>query len=267
MRIAVQHTTRYTYAAPATYSIQSLRLTPRRFDGQEIVSWAIEAAGIEHAGRFCDAFGNEGHLVSHAEPHDGFVVTARGVVETSDRHGIVTGLPESVPLRVCLRQTTYTRPDDAIGALAAAARGNDQIERLHDLMQRIRDAIEYETAATESSTTAAEALAAGCGVCQDHAHVFISAARALNVPARYVTGYLVTSGDVPARAQHAWAEAFVDDLGWVGFDVANRICPNDLYVRLGAGLDAGHAAPIRGSRRGGGAETLDVDVAVGQQQQ
>ncbi len=145
----------------------------------------------------------------------------------------------------------------------------------------MRDRVEYVKGATDAHTEAAEALADGKGVCQDHAHIFIAAARTLAIPARYVTGYLVMHGDgpdpdeeaadtaeaAPADAHHAWAEAWVEALGWVGFDVANRVCPTDHYVRLACGLDASYAAPIIGSRRGGGGEKLEVSVAVQQQQQ
>jgi transglutaminase-like putative cysteine protease len=119
---------------------------------------------------------------------------------------------------------------------------------------------------TDVHTEAAAALADGKGVCQDHTHIFIAGCRTLEVPARYVTGYLYLGDDAGAEAHHAWAEAWVDGLGWVGFDVANRICPTDNYVRLASGLDAGYAAPIKGSRRGGSGESLDVAVAVHQQQ-
>jgi transglutaminase-like putative cysteine protease len=118
---------------------------------------------------------------------------------------------------------------------------------------------------TDAHTGAAEALADGKGVCQDHAHIFISAVRTLGIPARYVTGYLVLDAPSASEAHHAWAEAWVEGLGWVGFDVANRICPTERYVRLAAGLDAGYAAPIIGSRRGGSTEKLDVSVEVQQQ--
>jgi transglutaminase-like putative cysteine protease len=81
-----------------------------------------------------------------------------------------------------------------------------------------------------------------------------------------VTGYLLAGEEERAPAHHAWAEAWTEGLGWVGFDVANRICPTEFYVRLACGLDAGYAAPIRGSRRGGEAEELAVTVEVQQQQ-
>jgi transglutaminase-like putative cysteine protease len=107
-------------------------------------------------------------------------------------------------------------------------------------------------------------LADGKGVCQDHAHIFIAAARTLGVPARYITGYLLLDSGGTADAHHAWAEAWVEGLGWVGFDVSNGICPTDKYVRLAVGLDAGYAAPVTGSRRGGQEETLSVTVDVQQ---
>jgi transglutaminase-like putative cysteine protease len=139
------------------------------------------------------------------------------------------------------------------------------LEKLHALLGAVRDRVEYVTGATDTHTSAAEALADGKGVCQDHAHIFVAAARSLGIPARYVTGYLVLDGQDTADAHHAWAEAWVENLGWVGFDVANRVCPTERYVRLATGLDAGYAAPIIGSRRGGSVEKLDVSVRVQQQ--
>ena len=94
----------------------------------------------------------------------------------------------------------------------------------------------------------------------------VAAARHLGVPARYVTGYLHLDDDDAAVANHAWAEAHVPSLGWVGFDPANNICPTERYVRLACGLDALSASPVTGTRRGGGAERLSVDVLVRQMQ-
>jgi len=125
----------------------------------------------------------------------------------------------------------------------------------------VSEAVAYTPGATQMHTTAAEALEEGEGVCQDHAHILCAVARANGVPARYVSGYLLAEG-AAHQAAHAWAELFVPGLGWVGFDPANECCPDARYVRLGSGLDAREAAPIRGSARSTGAETLDVTVAV-----
>lgn len=264
MRITLAHETRYAYEQASRYTIQSLKLTPASFAGQKVISWRIDAPGIETAGRFRDAFGNLVHLVNQTAEHSELVIRVAGEVETADTGGVVRGLAETAPPRVFLRFTRQTQADAAILELAHRAHSKDRLDLLHRLSAILRDALDYRTGSTQAHTTAAEALAEGFGVCQDHAHLFIAAARALDIPARYVTGYLVT--DNAADAHHAWAEAHVENLGWVGFDVANRICPTGNYVRLACGLDAFHAAPLRGSRRGGGAESLAVHVEVSAQQ-
>ncbi|MCG8563020.1 MAG: transglutaminase family protein [Hyphomicrobiales bacterium] len=266
MRIAIRHSTRYRYDEPVRYSAQSLRLTPRAAASQEIVRWSVEAPGIDKAAAFVDGFGNQVHLITVTEPHQEITIAVDGEVETSDTAGVVQGVKEVAPRALFLRQTDLTRADDSIADLAADLGGEDTVQRLHDLMGRIRDRVEYRVGETHSETTAAEALARGAGVCQDHAHLFIAAARHLGVPARYVSGYLWATEGEPGEAQHAWAEAHIDDLGWVGFDISNGICPDPHYVRVACGLDYISAAPVRGTRRGGGSEALDVTVEVGEAQ-
>lgn len=264
MRISIGHVSRYTYSEPTKYSILALRLTPPSFQGQRVVDWRVIAPGIEAARPFRDGFGNMVHLTSCTDRHAESLIIAKGVVETEDRAGIVRGLPDAAPLSIYRRQTAKTLANDDIRALARVA-GPGDVEGMHDLMRAIRDVVEYKIGVTGSHTTAADALRDGVGVCQDHAHVFISAVRSLGVPARYVSGYLFSGGDEPSEANHAWAEVWINDLGWVGFDPANGVCPTDHYVRLAAGLDATFAAPIRGMRHGIANEELDVIVEVQQQ--
>ncbi|MEW5964015.1 MAG: transglutaminase family protein [Pseudomonadota bacterium] len=261
MLISVLHRTRYAYEKPARYSVETLRLTPSEHEGQRIVEWAIEAPSFDKAIRFRDGFGNTVHQIAVSGSHEEIVVEVRGIVDCRDTAGIVKGLVEVAPPRVFLRFTPQTTPSGEIVDLARAVHGRDTLERLHGLMSAIRDRIDYQAGETHSHTSAAEALNDGKGVCQDHAHVMITAARALSIPARYITGYLIGE----AEAGHAWVEAWVEGLGWVSFDPANRICPTDHYVRLAAGLDATTAAPIRGAHRGGDGERLDVVVEVAQQ--
>lgn len=271
MLISVRHATRYVYDTPAHYAIQALRLQPPAFAGQAIRQWTITAPGIENALRFTDGFGNTVALASTSAVHTEIEIVAEGVVETTDLAGVANGLREVAPARLYLRQTPATLPDDTIQTLAAGITGATSIERLHVLMDAIRDRIEYETGTTSHLTTAAEVLVQGRGVCQDHAHVFIAAARCMGLPARYVNGYFVSGAAQPEAAHHAWAEVQVEHLGWVGFDVANRVCPDDRYVRLATGLDAATASPIRGSRpiplgTNRIHERLDVSVDVHEQQ-
>lgn len=262
MLIAVRHRTRYIYDTETRYSVQSLRVTPQSFPGQRVLEWSIDAPGIETALTFRDCYGNTVHQLTVTKPHKEVVVEVEGLVETEDRAGIVGGLVEVAPLAVYTRFTPQTASSAEIAKLAGAAVDKDALGRLHALMHATRDAIDYVPGVTDAHTSAAEALADGEGVCQDHAHVMIAAVRWLGLPARYVTGYLVGE----AEAGHAWLEAHVDGLGWVGFDPANRVCPTDSYVRVACGLDAATASPVRGARRGGGKEELEVAVEVMKQQ-
>ncbi len=268
MRLKVRHETRYDYEQPAVYSIQRLYLTPPSFASQKVLAWSIEAPGIERALSYVDGFGNRVHVVTLAGFHDHVVITAEGVAECSDAAGVVRGLHCPAPDSIFLRQTRATRPDGAILRLAEDAKdlGGTVLERLHGLMRLLHQRVAYEIGVTDARTTAAEALAAGRGVCQDHAHVFLGAVRSLGLPARYVTGYLVTDNSSPASAAHAWAEVLIPDLGWVGFDAANCKCPTEDYVRVATGLDAQGVVPVRGSRRGGETERLTVEVAVDAEQ-
>lgn len=265
MRISIGHVSRYTYSEATNYSIMALRLTPPSYLGQRVVDWRIIAPGIDGAHAFRDGFGNVVHLASCVGRQAESLIIAKGVVETEDCAGIVRGLKEIAPLTVYRRQTAKTAADDAIRSLASGTDAAAGVNGMHELMTAVRKAIDYRTGATNSHTTAADALRDGAGVCQDHAHVFISAVRSLGIPARYVSGYLMSGGDEPAEANHAWAEVWIEDLGWVGFDPANGVCPTELYVRLAAGLDATFAAPIRGMRHGIAEERLDVIVEVQQQ--
>ncbi|MBF0246480.1 MAG: transglutaminase family protein [Alphaproteobacteria bacterium] len=266
MLIAIDHETVYTYDEPVSYSIQSLRLTPQPFDGQVVRSWSVEAPGAGALHAFSDSFGNITHTLVIDKPHQEIRIRVKGVVDTVDANGVVTGTAEPFPPTFYLRETAQTRPDGAIRALARTAKDNSDgsvLNTLHNLMNSIRNAIDYQTGETHAMSSAIEALANGKGVCQDHAHVFIAAARSIGIPARYVSGYLLHSDDgEESEASHAWAEALIDELGWVSFDVANRVSATDRYVRVGVGLDYQEASPVRGVRRGGGEEELAVSVRV-----
>ena len=260
MLISIRHVTRYTYPDTANYSVQSLRLRPPNFRGQKVLTWSLKTPALGTPIQFVDGYGNAVDLIAINTPHSELVIEASGQVETENFNGVVRDLPGGAPPRVYLKETQQTAPDDAIRKLAKAIESEDVLASMHALAERVSEDVAYETGMTNAHTCAAEALAAGKGVCQDHAHIFISAARVLQVPCRYVTGYLAHEDEVEFEAHHAWAEAWIEGLGWVGFDVANSICPTERYVRLTTGLDAGSAAPIIGSRRGGGTETMVVTV-------
>lgn len=269
MLLAVNHVTRYRYDQPVRWVVQSHRLMPTATEGQKVHDWSVTVSDGIRGGSFTDGAGDLVQGWSVQGPVTEIAVTVQGTVETTDLAGLLKGPRELVPPLTYLRETGPTRADAALAALARSVPGSgDALAVAHALSAAVSDAIRYRPGATSAHTTAAEALALGEGVCQDHAHAMIAVARSLGIPARYVSGYLHANSDGEAHeAAHAWAEVMVDGLGWVGFDPANRCCPDDRYIRLGSGLDAQDAAPIRGTARGAGKESLDVTVAIAAMQQ
>jgi transglutaminase-like putative cysteine protease len=264
MKLKIRHETHYTYDAPPSHLVQRLHLTPSDFQAQRTFSWAITAPGIENALSYVDGFGNRVHVVTASFTGGSVTVVAEGEIETQDAGGLVRGLVHGVPDAVFLRQTPATQPSKAMKSMAASHKPDlPALERAHALMADIHKRIAYELGASHAHTTAGEAFADARGVCQDHAHIMAGLAREMGIPARYVTGYLVTGTGASSTAAHAWAELLIPDLGWVGFDAANGQCPTDHYVRVAGGLDAAAVTPIKGSRRGGGgAEDMTVAVSV-----
>lgn len=267
MRIEIEHTTTYRYADVFRYSTQYLRLTPYTNPSQRVIQWKLEAPGRRTTWR--DAYGNLCDTLVCDDQVTEVKIVARGMVETTDCSGV---LPDKgdIPIDVYLRSSPLTAVTDTIRDFAAPFRPADagsRLDRLHEIAKKIQDDIEYREDATEVDCTAESTLSNGFGVCQDMAHLFIASARAIGIPARYVSGYLyVGESESPFVAGHAWASAWVDNLGWVSFDLANKKCGTDSHVGLAIGIDYVGAAPIRGVRHGGTElETMDVQVRVTQE--
>ncbi len=270
MRIRVSHLTTYRYDTPAGSVIQILRLTPRNHDGQYVARWRIDVSADCRLDQHEDAFGNLTHAFTTDGPLSELSVQVEGEVETRDTEGVVRGAVERFPPSLFLRETALTTPDSAIRDFAESVRqesGDNTLKLLHLLLDQIHEDMQYDTNPTQATTTAAEAFALRRGVCQDLTHIFIAASRSLGMPARYIGGYFRRNDGVTEQdAGHAWAEAFVPDLGWVAFDPANGICATDAHIRVAVGLDYLGAAPTRGTRFGGSGETLKVNVHVGDQE-
>lgn len=272
MRIRIQHRTSYIYDQPASFIIQVLRLTPRNHEGQRVRNWRIDVDQDVRLQKGEDAFGNIVHNLSLVRPLRDLTVSVEGHVETHETHGVVQGTVERFPPGLYLRETQLTQPDKDIRAFARDSAGHgDTLTRLHNLLAAIHRTMAFDTARTDATTPAAAAFALKKGVCQDLSHVFIAAARCLEIPARYIGGYMLRiDGEIHQGAGHAWAEAFVPDVGWIGFDPANGISPSEAHVRVSMGLDYLGAAPVRGARLGGAEERMEVRVTVdhaGSQQQ
>ena len=265
MRLRIAHSTSYRYQPPASGVIQILRMTPGSHDGQYVAERQIDVSTDLRLDVHQDAFGNVTHVLTHGQTSD-LTIKVEGLIETHDTGGVLRGTDERFPPSLFLRSTPLTAANPAMAAFSRELRSeseNDVLGFLHALMMQINEHMTFDEDPTHSGTSAMEAFALKRGVCQDYAHIFIACARAAAIPARFVSGhFLRADGIVYQQAGHAWAEAFVPDLGWVGFDPANAICTTDAHARVAIGLDYLGAAPVRGTRYGGGMETLTVAVKV-----
>ena len=241
MRLRIAHTTSYRYEPQASGVIQILRMTPGNHDGQYVAEWQIDVSTDSRLAQHQDAFGNVTHVLTHGPIAD-LAINVEGLIETHDTGGVLRGTDERFPPGLFLRSTSLTEVNPAMATFVRDLRseaGDDVLGFLHGLMVQIYEHLTFDEDPT--------------------------CARSGGVPARFVSGHFLRSdGTVHQQAGHAWAEAFVPGLGWVGFDAANGICTTDAHARVAIGLDYLGAAPVRGTRYGGGTETLTVAVKVEQ---
>ncbi|MFW2383759.1 MAG: transglutaminase family protein [Acidimicrobiales bacterium] len=265
MILNISHETVYAYDQPVSFGLQQVRQTPRTSHVQRVLEWETHVEGGTTQASFSDHYNNAVQLVSLSEGQNTFRLVSSGSVETSDTGGVFGAASELVPLWLFLRSTPLTHAGPLVEQLVRGVRADPgDLSALHELSARVRETVRYETGSSTTWSTAEDALESGAGVCQDHAHVFVTAARLAGWPARYVSGYLMMNDRIDQEASHAWAEAHVAGLGWVGFDVSNGISPDERYVRIAIGLDYGEAAPVSGIRFGTAREELDVSIQVQQ---
>ena len=265
MRLKLRHETRYEYAEPARGAIQILRLTPRNHASQFVRQWRVEIDADCRLYRDEDAYGNICHTFSIDGPLDGLRILVEGEIDVEDDAGMVRGTLERFPLAYWISDTALTEATAAISEFAtdiAGQEGGDTLAFLHQLNATIHRDFAFVVGETDAATSAGEAFLARTGVCQDFAHIFAAAARSRGIPARYVSGYFHRTDTAEQDAGHAWAEAFVPTIGWIGFDPAHGLCTGARYIRIAVGRDYLEASPIRGSRLGGSGEAMDVAISL-----
>jgi transglutaminase-like putative cysteine protease len=266
MRLRVSHEIIYRFAPPARTINQMLRLTPLSFESQYVLRWRIDVDADGARREVEDAHGNAVSSYSHHGLIERLMVRAAGEVETSDAAGVVRGEVERLPSEMYLRESPLAHVNGALRGFATEATNGatDRLDSLHRLMSALHETMAYRPDEKDTVGSAAEAFALRRGRARDFAHVFVACARFLAIPARFVVGY--RAGDLQGydrAGQHEWAEAFVADLGWVGFDPTAPLCPDDRYIRVAAGFDGQDGAMIR-SAHGGGEEKVETAVHVEQ---
>lgn len=265
MDLKIKHITKYRFDQPVDYALQKVKLRPASSVMQHVEAWAVDVKGGRIEASYIDHYGNLTDLVSADAGTVELEILVKGQVRTEDKAGIMGLVYGAAPLWHFKQMTALTEQGEGIAGLVSSAQDSGAtLDGLHQLSKNVIAAVPYEIGKTNAESTAEDALKIGAGVCQDHAQIFIAAARELGFPARYISGYLMMDDRVDQDASHAWAEVHVEDLGWVGFDVSNGISPDERYVRIAIGRDAADAAPISGLRMGSSQEEMIVSLQVQQ---
>lgn len=265
-RFEIEHTTRFAYSAPITETMMELRLTPLDSRGQRLLEFKLEVYPRVKLTTYADGYGNLVHYFNLLRAHQKLRVTSRSLVEmggeaevTETDGGLVwdflrfrAPVTDEPGVRALARR--HLPADTSSGPAVEAA-----LERLTVAISRD---FTYDPAVTNVYTEVAEVLELRAGVCQDFAHLFIAAARAMGVPARYVSGYIHLPGEggVMEGASHAWAEAWIPGSGWVGFDATHPVRAGENHVRVAVGRDYRDAAPTRGVYVGMATGAMNVNV-------
>jgi transglutaminase-like putative cysteine protease len=266
MLLSIHHTTEYQFDQPVRYALQRLKLRPKDGAGQTVHDWQLLIDGGKTEAEHDDPHNNHVTLISIDEGRTAITISCKGQVETADNHGILGRHRSHVPLWAYCRPTRLTGAGRGVQKLLTGIDRTveDKVAMMHELSAHILSSVAYRAGETGVETNAEQAILAGAGVCQDHAHIFISACRAMGVPARYVSGYLMMDGRIEQTASHAWAEAHIDHIGWVGFDISNGISPDGRYVRVATGFDYRDAAPVSGMSFGARDKSMVVSLRVEQ---
>ncbi len=280
MYYSIRHTTRFRYSAPISESIMEVRIQPRTEGTQHCLDFRLTTTP---RARILDYRGGQGNKIHH------FDVPNRHTQLTINAHSLVELIPppeppEALDLRAWgeldaltaddqywdwLVPSHFANPTELLYALAQeldVRRRDDPLTVLRDLNTRLHESIEYEPDITKVDSPIDDALTARRGVCQDFAHIMITLVRTLGIPCRYVSGYLFQQGGHRDRssdsATHAWVEALLPGLGWIGFDPTNDTLASGRHIRVAVGRDYADVPPTRGIFRGRATSELAVTVKV-----
>jgi len=271
MRVTLRHLTRLEYDSDVVESVMDVRLGPRSDEDQRWGRFELRTSPVAAVRRYADAFGNIGHLITVAAPHGHLEITTVGEIETTLSDPFARPRTPPLPLDPgdladYLQPSALIPRDDDLAALALPYRpasADGAFEAAASLMHLVHTEFRYRPDVTTVATTVPELLATRTGVCQDLAHVLVGLCRALRIPARYMSGYIVTGADGPKLGgghSHAWAEAWSPTHGWRGFDPTNDLLASEHHVKMAVGRDYRDVPPTQGTFRGAADERLAVEV-------
>ncbi|OCX50411.1 transglutaminase [Mucilaginibacter sp. PPCGB 2223] len=274
----IQHTTRYIYDGPVRDSANQIILYPIQDDFQEVISHEIKISGDPHIDTHIDYYGNEVGVFTYLDPHYRLEITSKMLVHTKHRMfpnddmfpeqqwNDLERLRYQVSFIDFLRQEPFEGLAEMKELLDAQKQRNETpYQTAVRYCKYVYDNFEYIKGVTTVETTLDEIWKLKAGVCQDFAHILTEMLRVVNIPARYVSGYICTfKGAMRGEgATHAWAEAYIPNYGWLGIDPTNNIIANENHVRLAVGRNFTDCSPVKGVYKGSASHVLEVAVSVG----
>jgi transglutaminase-like putative cysteine protease len=262
MKLEIVHSTRFRYSGPIAETVMEVRLRPMDGNGQRCLDFELEVSSGVKPRTYRDGYGNNVHYFNLVRPHTRLNVTSKSVVETGVQLDADPGedlVDDFLRFRSPVKDVLGIREIARRHPIADPRSGPAVEQALDILTTTISGEFAYDRAVTNVYSAVDEVLELRAGVCQDFAHLFIAVARAMGVPARYVSGYIHAPG-AATTASHAWAEAWVPGLGWVGFDATHPVRTSENHVRLAVGRDYSDAAPTRGIYVGSATGTMEVSV-------
>jgi transglutaminase-like putative cysteine protease len=264
MKLEIVHSTHYRYTGPIAESVMEVRLRPMNGVGQKCLDFALEVSSGIKPRSYTDGYGNNVHYFNLVRPHTGLTITSRSTVQTGLGYEAEPGeelVQDFLRFRSPVKDVPGVRELASRHAIPDPTSPEATERALDDLTLAISRDFAYDRAVTNVYSSVDEVLELRAGVCQDFAHLFIAVARAMGVPARYVSGYIHLPGDKGATtASHAWGEAWVPGHGWIGYDATRPVRTSEHHVRLAVGRDYTDAAPTRGIYIGSAIGSMKVSV-------
>jgi transglutaminase-like putative cysteine protease len=276
-RFNIRHITKYTYEGPVRDSANQIVLFPVKDEYQEVLRQDLTITGDPPIETYKDYYGNEIGSFTHAEPHSSLIIDSRVEVITKQRPALVDSankddqwaLLEKVhwqtPYIDFLKQEQFASLDEVLNHVCPdKARSQTPLGAARQLRTYIYEQFKYIKGVTSVESTLDEVWRLKAGVCQDFAHMLLVFLREIQIPARYVSGYICPNknGMRGEGATHAWIEAYIPFNGWVGLDPTNNCEANDLHVRLAVGRSFSDCSPVKGTYKGTAGQTLEVGVSV-----
>ena len=271
MRAQIRHITEYHYPIPAFDSFNQLRLQPSHDEYQSLLSFRVTLMPDVPTIHNTDYFGTTVHHFHIREPHQTLRIETNSVVvkhlkpfPNSNFAASLTDYRSSLIEYLSSCKRVSLEPDwVALLEYRILQPQDDLLEYLMGLNAHLKNRFTFQAGVTGVDTPLEEFVRHGTGVCQDFVHSMLAVCRSQGIPARYVSGYVYAGTDfLGAEATHAWLEAFIPTVGWIGFDPTNNLLETENHVRIGFGRDYDDIPPLHGLRRGGGLETLDVSVRI-----